>query len=104
MLYDINKDKYLDVLLSKQNGSGVNRGFREVNNTMYAYNQVKSVFIFYPHTLKLPSIHASSKILGIVVLRIPACHAEVRDSIPRPGMVGRFFIPFDFCDRLVTFL
>ena len=32
---EINKDKYLQVLLTKQNSSGVNRGFRVVNNTMY---------------------------------------------------------------------
>ena len=32
---EINKDKYLNVLLTKQNSAGVNRGFRVVNNTMY---------------------------------------------------------------------
>ena len=46
---DINKDKYLQVLLSKQNGAGVNRGFRVVNNTMYTYTQVRDAFSnFYP--------------------------------------------------------
>ena len=33
----INKGKYLQVLLTKQNSSGVNIGFRVVNNTMYTY-------------------------------------------------------------------
>ena len=32
---EMNKDKYLHVLLTKQNSAGVNRGFRVVNNTMY---------------------------------------------------------------------
>ena len=34
---DVNKDKYLQVLLSKQNSGGVNHGFRVVNNTVYTY-------------------------------------------------------------------
>ena len=43
------KDKYLNVLLTKQNWSSVNRGFRVVNNTMYTYTQVRDVFsYFYP--------------------------------------------------------
>jgi hypothetical protein len=41
----INKDKYLDVLLSKCSGSGVNRGFRVVNNTMCTYLQEKNALI-----------------------------------------------------------
>ena len=46
---EINKDKYLHVLLTKQNSSGVNRGFRVVNNTMYTYEQVRDAFsYFYP--------------------------------------------------------
>ncbi|CAH3193475.1 unnamed protein product, partial [Porites evermanni] len=46
---DINKDKYLNVLLTKQNSSGVNRGFRVVNNTIYTYTQVRDAFsYFYP--------------------------------------------------------
>ena len=46
---DINKDKYLNVLLTKQNSAGVNRGFRVVNNTMYTYEQVRDAFsYFYP--------------------------------------------------------
>ncbi|CAH3152231.1 unnamed protein product, partial [Porites lobata] len=46
---DINKDKYLNVLLTKQNSAGVNRGFRVVNNTMYTYTQVRDAFsYFYP--------------------------------------------------------
>ncbi|CAH3118846.1 unnamed protein product [Porites lobata] len=46
---EINKDKYLQVLLTKQNSSGVNRGFRVVNNTMCTYEQVRDAFsYFYP--------------------------------------------------------
>ena len=46
----INKDKYLQFLYKKkQNSSGVNRGFRVVNNTMYTYTQVRDAFsYFYP--------------------------------------------------------
>ena len=46
---DIDKDKYLNVLLTKQNSGGVNRGFRVVNSTMYTYTQVRDAFsYFYP--------------------------------------------------------
>ena len=46
---EINKEKYLNVLLTKQNSGGVNRGFRVVNNAMYAYAQVRDAFLyFYP--------------------------------------------------------
>ena len=45
----INKDKYLDVILSKHSGWGVNRGFRVMNNKMCTYVQVKNAFsYFYP--------------------------------------------------------
>ena len=45
----INKDKYLDIILSKRSGSGVNRGFRVMNNKMCTYVQVKNAFsYFYP--------------------------------------------------------
>ena len=37
---DINKDKYLQVLLSKHNSGGVNHDFRVVNNAVYTYTQV----------------------------------------------------------------
>ena len=43
----INKDKYLDVLLSKRSGSGVNRGFRVLNNTMCTYVQHKNAFTYF---------------------------------------------------------
>ena len=43
-----NKDKYLDVILSKRKGSGLNRGFRVLDNNMYTYVQVKKRFYFYP--------------------------------------------------------
>ena len=41
---EINKEKYLNVLLTKQNSAGVNRGFRVVNNAMYTYTQVRDAF------------------------------------------------------------
>ena len=45
----IDKDKYLNVLLTKQNSSGVNRGFRVVDNNMYTYEQTRNGFsYFYP--------------------------------------------------------
>ena len=45
----INKDKYLDVILSKRSGSGVNRGFRVLDNRMCTYVQGKNAFsYFYP--------------------------------------------------------
>ena len=45
----INKDKYLDVILSKRSGSGVNRGFRVLFNKMCTYVHVKNAFsYFYP--------------------------------------------------------
>ena len=48
---EINKEKYLNVLLTKQNSAGVNRGFRVVNNAMYTYTQVRDAFsCFYPET------------------------------------------------------
>ena len=46
---DIDKDKYLNVLLSKESSEGVNKGFRVVGNNMYTYNQVRQGFsYFYP--------------------------------------------------------
>ena len=46
---EINKDKYFNVLLTKQNSAGVSRRFRVVNNTMYTYTQVRDAFSsFYP--------------------------------------------------------
>ena len=46
---EINKEKNLNVLLSKQTNAGVNRRFRVVNNTMYSYTQVRDAFsYFYP--------------------------------------------------------
>ena len=45
----IDKDKSLNVLLTQRPSSGVNRGFRTVNNTMYTYTQVRDGFsYFYP--------------------------------------------------------
>lgn len=34
---DIKKEKFLDVLLTKKNSPGVNRGLCVVNNTMYTF-------------------------------------------------------------------
>jgi len=45
----IDKDKYLNVLFSKESESGVNKGFRVVNNEIYTYTQVRDGFsYFYP--------------------------------------------------------
>ena len=44
---DIDKDKYLNVLLTKQNSAGVNQGFRVVNNTMYTSTQVRDAFSYF---------------------------------------------------------
>ena len=46
---EINKDKYPNELLTKQNSAGVNRGFHVVNNTMYTFTQMRNAFsYFYP--------------------------------------------------------
>ena len=46
---DINKEKYLNVLLTKQSSAGLNKGFRVVDNSMYTYEQVRDGFsYFYP--------------------------------------------------------
>ena len=43
------KKKNLNVLLTKQSSSGLNKGFRVVNNSMYTYEQVLDGFsYFYP--------------------------------------------------------
>ena len=44
---DINKEKYLNVLLTKQSSSGLNKGFRVVNNSMYTYEQVRDGFSYF---------------------------------------------------------
>ena len=44
---DTNKDKNLNVLLTEQNSSRVNREFRVVNNNMYTYTQVHIFHIFH---------------------------------------------------------
>ena len=45
----ITKTTYMDVLLSKQSGSGTNRGFRLVDNQVYTYLQERAGFsYFYP--------------------------------------------------------
>ena len=38
-LNDINKCTYMDMLLTKRPGSGTNRGFRSVDNTVCTYLQ-----------------------------------------------------------------
>lgn len=44
---EINKDKYINVLLTKQSGSGRNMGFRVMNHSMYTYAQVRDAFCFF---------------------------------------------------------
>jgi hypothetical protein len=46
---DIHKGTYMDVLLTKQSGSGTNRGFRSIDNQVYTYLQERAGFsYFYP--------------------------------------------------------
>ena len=46
---DINKDKYLNVLLTKQSSAGLDKAFRVVDNSIYSYTQVRDGFAyFYP--------------------------------------------------------
>ena len=46
---EINKEKYLNVLLTKESSAGLNKGFRVVDNTMFTYQQVRDGFsYFYP--------------------------------------------------------
>ena len=46
---DVTKEKYMDVLLTKQSGSGTNRGFRTIDNQVYTYLQERAGFsYFYP--------------------------------------------------------
>ena len=45
---EINKEKYLNVLLTKQNSGGVNRRFRVVKNAMYTYTVRDAFSYFYP--------------------------------------------------------
>ena len=46
---NVTKEKYMDVLLTKQSGSGTNRGFRTIDNQVYTYLQERSGFTyFYP--------------------------------------------------------
>ena len=47
---EINKEKYLNALVTKQNRSGVNRHSHGINNTMYTHEQVRETFdIFIPN-------------------------------------------------------
>jgi hypothetical protein len=46
---NVTKKKYMDVLLTKQSGSGTNRGFRTIDNQVYTYLQERAGFTyFYP--------------------------------------------------------
>jgi len=44
---DINKETFLKVLTSRKSASGVNRGFRCINNRVYTYSQVRQGFSFF---------------------------------------------------------
>ena len=49
MKKNLNKDNYLNALLTKQISAGLNKGFRVVNKSMYSYTQVRDGFAyFYP--------------------------------------------------------
>ncbi|KAL9961203.1 hypothetical protein ACROYT_G030104 [Oculina patagonica] len=46
---EIKKENCLSVLLTRQNNSGINKGFRVIDNSMYTYEQVRDGFsYFYP--------------------------------------------------------
>ena len=46
---DIDKEKFLQVLRTQQNGTGVNKGFRVVGHSMYTYHQTRAgLSYFYP--------------------------------------------------------
>jgi hypothetical protein len=48
-LNNINKNTYMDVLLTKRSGNGSNMGFRSVDNTVCAYLQERAGFSYvYP--------------------------------------------------------
>ena len=61
----INKQKYLNVLLTKQNTGGVNRGFRVVDNAMYTYTQVRDAFSYFNPNWKVLEDGVSSTSLDI---------------------------------------
>ena len=48
----INKNKYLDVILSKRSGSDVNKGFRVLDNGMCTYVQVKNALVIFIQNVK----------------------------------------------------
>ena len=59
---ELNKQKYLDVLLHQQSGSGVNTGFVVKDNQVFTYRQVRDGFnYFYP----------KRKVLGDGVSTVP---------------------------------
>jgi hypothetical protein len=41
---NVTKEKYMDVLITKQSGSGTNRGFRTIYNQVYTYLQERVGF------------------------------------------------------------
>jgi hypothetical protein len=46
---NVTKGKYMDVLLTKQSGSGTNKGFRSIDSQVYTYLQERAWFsYFYP--------------------------------------------------------
>ena len=45
----LTRQNYLDVLREQKAGSGTNRGFRSINNTVYTYSQIRNgLSYFYP--------------------------------------------------------
>lgn len=42
-----NKEKYLNVLLTKESSSGINKGFRVIDNSMYTYQQISDGFSYF---------------------------------------------------------
>ena len=61
----MNKEKYLNVLLTKQSSAGLNKGLRVVNNSMYTYEQVRDRFSYFYPKIKVLEDGVSTQPLDI---------------------------------------
>ena len=52
---ELDKARYMSVLTEQKSGSGVNKGFRVMNNKVFTYNQIRNgLSYFYPKRIVLP--------------------------------------------------
>ena len=58
------------MFLTKQNSSGVNKGFRVVNNMMYTYEQVRDAFSYFYPKRKVLTDGVSTTPLDIQVFKL----------------------------------